>query len=244
MRELSNRPAEHWALIRRVDAANVGLAIFVHGFRGNYLTTWDGLPQLLQAEADDKPDFRDWDYVFVGYRTRDISSYLDIATLICGEWRKASSGQRPYTRAYERLAVFAHSLGTLGVRQALCASRSHPTGMMSALKSITLFGSPLNGSGLAPIASTLYSIADALKPNNPQLRMLRAWSDCAWDQNPWPQVRLVLGQGDWVVGHELSELVQWEGDLPAEKTVLSHSELVKASDWNSQLLDVIADGLR
>jgi hypothetical protein len=41
MRDFLNRNNEQFALIRRDDGtSNTRLAIFVHGFRGNYLTTW------------------------------------------------------------------------------------------------------------------------------------------------------------------------------------------------------------
>jgi hypothetical protein len=46
------REKERFALIRRTDRQLDRLAIFIHGFRGNYWTTWGGLPHLLNTEAD------------------------------------------------------------------------------------------------------------------------------------------------------------------------------------------------
>jgi hypothetical protein len=41
MRELLNRTKEQFALIRRSDGdPNTRLAMFIHGFRGNYLSAW------------------------------------------------------------------------------------------------------------------------------------------------------------------------------------------------------------
>jgi hypothetical protein len=245
MREQQNRTREKWAFYRRTDLPNHKLAIFVHGFRGDYLRTWGALPEFLatNSRADAKLDT--WDYVFLGYETSEVKTYLDIAALICGTWRKASAGEPPYDRSYDRFALLGHSLGTLGIRQALCANAALGGPAIQSVQSVTLFGSPLNGSKLASFGSFLSPIADALKPANPQLRMLKVWCEGAFGQVPWPKVRVVVGQGDWVVGHELAELVHWPGDLPAEATVLNHSDLSKPDDWaNCSFMDYLRSALQ
>lgn len=211
MRELIDRYNEHWAFIRRSDHPNSNLAIFIHGFRGEYLRTWGKLPDLVKRNADSDRDFCDWDFLFLGYSTRDIESYLDIASIIRTHWRQALEGNAPFEQPYEHLALFGHSLGTLGVRQLLCAYVAQPPRMMGDLHSVTLFGTPLDGSPWARFAFG-YPIAAALKPYNPQLRMLRVWSECAYALHPWRNVYVILGQGDNIVGHESAELIQWPGD--------------------------------
>ena len=245
MREYLNRSREQWALIRRADgAANTGLAIFIHGFRGNYLSTWGSIPDLLNNRADFDPDLAPWDFLFLGYATRDVNCYLDIAALIDGAWRRAADGEPPHRAKYTRLALFGHSLGTLGIRQALCAASSDKP-LVDALHSVTLFGTPLNGSPLAIFGSMLYAIGDALKPTNPQLRMLKVWTECSLANRPWPKVRIVLGQGDWVVGQQLHELIVWPGDLQADVTTLDHTDLVKPDAWaNCSVMDYLRSGLR
>jgi hypothetical protein len=242
MRAFSNRSAELWALLSRTDAPSAGLAIFIHGFRGNYLTTWGELPELLAQHSDAQPPFDAWDYLFLGYDTRDVKSYLDIAARIAGDWSSASQGRVPYTHQYSRLALFGHSLGTLGIRQLLCAWSAQPAGMLAAIRSVTLFGTPLNGSPLARFAFG-YDIADALKPKNPQLRMLKTWCTSAYGKDPWPNVRVVLGQDDAVVGQEFVELIQWDGDSAAQQLPLDHSSLVKPGSWNCSLVDNLKIGL-
>lgn len=244
MLELSNRVHEHWALLRNASRRTPNLAVFIHGFRGSYLQTWGRLPTLLQQRAEDDPDFEDWDYLFCGYNTRDINTYLDIAALLLSHWQAAANGDSPFPAPYSAIALFGHSLGTLGIRQLLCAGAWHTRDLMDQIHSITLFGSPLNGSPLAPFALG-YSVAEALKPNNPQLRMLRLWAETCYAIKPWPTVRLVMGQGDKVVGTGLSELVNWPGDAVANHTQLSHSDLVKPSSWNDSIvIDYIRRGLR
>jgi pimeloyl-ACP methyl ester carboxylesterase len=245
MREFLNRHNEQLALVRRGDRANTRLAIFVHGFRGNYLTTWGKIPELLEANADNDPDLAPWDFLFLGYSTRAVATYLDIASLICTAWRRASSGDAPHRGKYERLALFGHSLGTLGIRQVLCASSTHGCPLLESLHTVTLFGTPLNGSPLSTLGSVLYSIAGALEPENPQLRMLKVWSEGAFLDRPWPKVRVVLGQGDWVVGQQFAELVRWPGDHTPDQTVLDHADLVKPAAWTDcSVMDYVRSGLR
>jgi hypothetical protein len=95
------------------------------------------------------------------------------------------------------------------------------------------------------LGSVLYSIAGALEPENPQLRMLKVWSEGAFLDRPWPKVRVVLGQGDWVVGQQFAELVQWPGDHTPDQTVLDHADLVKPAAWTDcSVMDYVRSGLR
>jgi len=242
MRELIDRPQEHFALIRRTDTALTSLAVFIHGFRGNYLTTWGSLSQMLHADADNQAVFADWDYLFVGYDTGQVATYLDIAKVVWGQWSKASQGERPYNRNYDRLALLGHSLGTLGIRQALLAHAAQPKNFLSALHGVSYFGSPINGSPLAKFSFS--KIAAALEPGSPQLRMLKAWCKDMYAHRPWRDVRVITGTDDAVVGYVAGELMGWDGDLPPTQTGLDHSDLVKPRQWNSQFFDEIHACLR
>ena len=246
MREFHPRASERWALLRRTDAANTRLAMFVHGFRGNYLGTWGALAEFLEKRADSDATLREWDYIFLGYNTGDVKTYLDISALICTGWRKASAGEEPYCQRYDSLALFGHSLGTLGIRQALCANSIHGGDLLRKVHSVTLFGSPLNGSKLGGLGTLFSPVAQALKPENPQLRMLKVWSEGSFKLLPWPGVRVVQGQGDWVVGQEFAELVQWPGDVyPVDQTVQDHINMVKPEDWeNCSVMGYLRSGLR
>jgi hypothetical protein len=247
MREpLMNRNDEAWAFSRRTDRFNQNLALFIHGFFGNYLTTWGTLPDLFEKQADNDKDFADWDFLFLGYKTSSVQTYLDIAKLISTEWNKAETGQRPYDHRYTKLALFGHSLGTLGIRQLLCAWSEQSTNMAGCIHSVTLFGSPLNGSPLATgLGWVGGDIGDALKPKNPQLRMLKSWAGSAYTRQPWPPIRLILGLDDQVVGNQYDELIQWDGDQrPSITTPFDHSTLVKPSSWSSAVVDYIGQGLR
>jgi hypothetical protein len=143
------------------------------------------------------------------------------------------------------VSLFGHSLGTLGIRQFLCATSVHETHISKVLHRVTLFGTPLNGSPLAGLGALFYPVADALKPLSPQLRMLREWTKSAYRIDAWPSVRIVLGQGDWVVGYQFQDLIEWPGDERPDMTVVDHSELVKPTAWeNCSVVDFIREGLR
>jgi len=118
--------------------------------------------------------------------------------------------------------------------------------MHGCIHSITLFGSPLNGSSLASwFGWSGGPIGDALKPKNPQLRMLKSWSASAYLRQQWPPIRLILGLDDQVVGHEYDELIQWDGDeKPSIITNFDHSTMVKPKTWQSAVVDYVGQGLR
>lgn len=89
-RKFFDRQKERWAYVRRTDRANDGLVIFVHGFRGSYLSTWGELANFLTQHADSDRVLQNWDYLFVGYETYSIDTYLEIARIVASQWKKAS----------------------------------------------------------------------------------------------------------------------------------------------------------
>jgi hypothetical protein len=238
MRRLLNNPENKWALIQRRDQQNDSLAVFVHGFGGGYLRAWGRLPDSLQESADGEEPFRSWDFLFIGYSTHVVETYLDIAAILGTFLRRAASGDRAFGRQYSRFALFGHSLGTLGIRQFLCASVLN-NGLLPAIHSVSLFGCPIDGSPWAGFASLLgFKIAEALRPQNPQLLMLRKWSECAHGWRSWPPANLVVGINDLVVGYRSTWFVEWPNDNAPSLTNFGHSTLVKPIDWETS--DVIA----
>lgn len=260
-RKFFDRQKELWAYVRRSDTANTKLVIFVHGFWGSYLSTWGELANFLTHHADADNRLATRDYLFVGYETYSIDTYMAIAGLVGSQWKKASTGQPPFdNNAYTDLVIFAHSLGTLGVRQLLCAIPKQPTGMAQALKAAILFGSPLNGSPLAGMGG-LVRIADffagkpaavlpknfrikrALEEGNPELEMLHVWSKTMRQhgRNPFGPTKVILGTDDHVVGR--GGLVDWDDD-DVVTTAMDHSGMVKIVNNGQSTQGLILDELR
>lgn len=203
------------------------------------MTAWGLLPVLLQQHALQEKNLKDWDFLFLGYSTRSIDSYLDIARLIATEWARAASGKPPFTGAYSKFSLFGHSLGTLGIRQLLCAGCLHPQGMLDHLHSVVLFGTPLNGSPLSGIFAKLFGgpVAEALREGNPQLRMLRNWNESIHCHRPWRGVRVVLGIDDRIVGSKLADLIEFTGDTkPTAILNFNHATLVKPKNWSNSTI--------
>ena len=263
-RKVHDRQEERWTFVERTDQPNRQLVVFIHGWRGEHLSTWGDLAKYLEHHADEEGVLEDWDYLFVGYETYSLGSLLDIARIIASQWKKASRGQRPFKHAYKALSLVGHSLGTLGIRQLLCAVSEHPEGMLRALHCTLLFGSPLNGSPLATYAAAAriadalkgrfgallpgtYQINDALRPDGQILQMLQAWNETfrlsAEHQNL--RVKVVLGADDLVV-HQ-GGLARWAGDECSE-TALDHTGLCKVKYKGRQtrclVLDELAGELR
>ena len=244
-RDLIDRPNEHFAYIPRTDHANDRLAIFIHGFSGGYLNTWGRLGDLLYQLDEQDSDFAPWDYAFVGYDTGNVTTYLDICNRLATEWILARQGSPPYRCSYTRFALFGHSLGTLGIRQFLCRWLLEKPDVHQQISSVTLFGTPLNGSPWAIFGSLRYKVGDALKENSPQLRMLKVWNDAAQACVPWIPTDVVLGLDDKVVGNHMQELVQWKGDRQVLTENFDHRDLVKPDCWNnSRVIDHIRRALR
>lgn len=252
-RNVISRTERRLLILERNDRANDKLAIFVHGYQiadiglfGKPETgAWGNLKDLLHAHADDEQPFSEWDYGFVGYQTSSIGTYLDIADIIATVWAEASQGEKPFSHEYRRLALFGHSLGTLGIRQLLCARSVHPPRLLDALQSVTLFAGPANGSWLAYIAQT--KVAAALVPGNPQLKMLQTWTESVHDLAPWPKVRNLGGLIDPVVNSELWDRIKWVGDVSRTKrTNQGHISINKLWSWESgsTVKDAISSALR
>jgi hypothetical protein len=244
--DLHNRRDENWALLKRPEAKNEQLVLFVHGYGGTYLGTWGKLPKLLQSNANGDPVLKNWDYLFIGYDTQSLFTFFQIAQRIAQEWEWAENDHRSIGRKYKRFALVGHSLGTLGIRQLLCAYSIQPDQMFSKLHSVTLFGTPTSGSILAWFSP--WSIGDSLRPYSPAISMLHQWVQAAHEHNnsfshqSWPPVKLIHGQADRVVRTAARDMIKWAGD--ADKKVLSaygHVDMTKPKQWESTAIDLLRE---
>lgn len=241
-RSFFDRQREKWAFVQRDDLVNTKLAIFVHGWRGGYLSTWGDLAYYLVTHADLNPVLGRWDYFFVGYETYSLNSLLDIARIVATKWKTAARGRPPFQHSHKSLALVGHSLGTLGIRQLLCAVSEQPVGMLDALHCVLFFGSPLNGSPLAvaggaarfadairgrlgALLPNAYQINDALRSDKQILKMLHAWNESIRMYGDYPklEIKIIMGADDLVVYQ--GGIAQWTGNSDRNEHPLNHSQL-------------------
>ncbi|MBZ9648178.1 hypothetical protein K9B33_11515 [Sphingobium sp. 3R8] len=251
MRILIDRQEQQCALVMRTDQTNKKLAVFVHGFGGTHLTTWGDLASCLEQIADDEAPFGDWDYLFFGYDTPSAPSLMSITRRLETWIQDAAEGDGIFPHAYERFALFGHSLGTLAIRQLLCSTIGHPIRFNESLQAVVLFASPVDGSWLAKWASwsgfldmiskphLLLSgankVAAALEPGGPLIDMLRTWYATIRSYVNYPQVLIVQGSDDAVLGYGTGE--KWEDDRRKEVSG-GHIAMtkVKTTDWHQSVM--------
>src|SRR5262249_39863915 len=120
------------------NPANTSIAIFVHGFTGEYVATWGKLPELLQKDTD----LDSYDFLFWGYPSKFFGANENIGTT--GQHLKTEIDYLPKT--YKRIILIGHSMGGLVIRsyivQALLDGKGND---LQSIKDVILFGTPNDG---------------------------------------------------------------------------------------------------
>jgi tetratricopeptide (TPR) repeat protein len=120
------------------NPTNTSIAIFVHGFRGEYVATWGKLPELLQKD----PDLDSYDFLFWGYPSKLFSAGEKIGTM--GQHLKIEIDLLPKT--YNRIILIGYSMGGLVIRsyivQALLDGKGND---LKSIVDVVLFGTPNEG---------------------------------------------------------------------------------------------------
>jgi pimeloyl-ACP methyl ester carboxylesterase len=238
VRTLEPRPGSQYDLLFRTDAANSKLAVFVHGF-GQPYNAWGRFPELLKTLADDDPVFKDWDFLFIGYESRRIVTYLDIAAVLRSRIEAAWKGLLPNKSPYERFTLVGYSLGTLGIRQLLCANLCHPfPKFLRSINTCCFLGSPLAGAKKALLAFAPISLG--LIAFNGQLQMLRAWTQEAvsFAGGMWPKIRLLAGISDGFVADAAhSAFLKFDGDFEVSSVSGGHLGMTEIQAWKDELVE-------
>jgi pimeloyl-ACP methyl ester carboxylesterase len=124
------------------NPANTSIAIFVHGFTGEYLATWGKLPELLQKD----PALDAYDFLFWGYPSRFFGANEKIGTT--GQHLKTEIDFLPKT--YDRVILIGHSMGGLVIRSYIVQTLIDGKGNdLKSIADVILFGTPNEGLGRA-----------------------------------------------------------------------------------------------
>jgi pimeloyl-ACP methyl ester carboxylesterase len=131
------------------------LLIFIHGFGGNAIGTWNHFPSLLLMDDD----FKKSDIVFYGYDTfcgqagdhaAEFYHFLDKIT--CPRLNGILPiNQGLNERIYKNILLVAHSLGAIILRQALLLAEIDNRSWLDKT-TMALFAPAHNGANIIPLA--------------------------------------------------------------------------------------------
>jgi hypothetical protein len=65
---------------------------------------------LVAKYADDDDTLKYWDFLFVGYRTAAVKTYLDISRILRDRFLAARKGDYPFGHQYEKFALARRQL--------------------------------------------------------------------------------------------------------------------------------------
>jgi uncharacterized alpha/beta hydrolase family protein len=154
------------ALFKNKFKKNKNLVVFVHGFTGNYLSTWGDLPDLLTRD----PRLQHHDFLFWGYSSNFIIPQEDfikdnIIQLFTQFLSKHKTNQQievvaqglqtelKYLDEYDNVTLIGHSLGGLVIRsyiiQNLKQGKKENLERINKIDQIILFGTPNEGLDVA-----------------------------------------------------------------------------------------------
>lgn len=141
--------------------------VFVHGFKGEALSTWKAFNDILPARAE----CRDHDLIFYGhdggrFHVEESAQYLysflgDLGASPRKVFDKSftPSMQRPANFAYEKIVLVAHSLGAVLCRLALLTAYRKRDDWAQRTR-LVLFAPAHNGTDVANLLSSVITAFD------------------------------------------------------------------------------------
>ena len=178
------------------------LILFVHGFRGNPLSTWRRFPDLVRIRGSALDE--GYDIASIGYRTERVFGGHGLVAL--GEI--LASVLEVNSVGAERIYIVAHSLGGILARSALVAcARDDRRDILSRTRQLHVIGVPYSGLWFLPnfVAQYLFfnKILSRLGHGSAELRrILLAYNDVVANacETP-PLVTNYFGDRDWVASN-------------------------------------------
>lgn len=169
MRRANGQPWGPEHMTRLAEAANPkGALVFVHGFRGHAVDTWQEFPGLLPGEAK----AASYDLLYYGYDTRQqapfsaakLATFLTIlaqspADQVVNPSLAFGLTLRPSAFQYDHIVIAAHSLGAVVARLALLQAvdaKGDPAPWLSKVR-LALFAPAHSGATVVSLVALLMS---------------------------------------------------------------------------------------
>jgi triacylglycerol esterase/lipase EstA (alpha/beta hydrolase family) len=142
--------------------------IFVHGFNGTAIGTWNDFPDFLTTDSS----FKEIDFVFYGYGSLDASASFNAVAFkefLIGMTAPKNNGILPQSqelpeRNYEKMYLVAHSLGALIVRRAILSLCNNNNPWIDKI-SLVLFAPAHTGARIQKLAKEVLSGLTSLLPS-------------------------------------------------------------------------------
>ena len=205
----------------RNNAANSKLLLFIHGWSGDAVGTWQKFPSLVLAD----PKFSSYDITALSYPTYLLRRDLSLSEM--ASWINENlTTNGSYTR-YKEISIIAHSMGGIVAREIIIHNRLMANN--TTFKTLVEIGTPHEGADLARIISTIgisENIAKDIAPNSQFLRDLRDH----WNALAMRPATYCISSPDDAVVSEQSAIAQCDRFLYYPQW--GHIELIKPEDRN------------
>lgn len=240
---------------------NTHLAVFVHGFTGNYLSTWGELPNLLQND----PRLLHYDFLFWGYSSSlffpkenyFIDNVKQFFTQILSRHKTnqrveiISQGlqiELKYLTGYDNISLIGHSLGGLIIRsyiiQNLIENRPENIERIDKISNIILLGTPNEGLDIANnkiMKSLNNQVADIGSYNEFIDKLRENWIELVFKNNKIKfKTLMVAGEDDYFVPFE--QVTKYFRDS-RELTKGNHSTIAQPQSIHDTTYKIIANNL-
>jgi pimeloyl-ACP methyl ester carboxylesterase len=212
---------------------NRNAIVYVHGFTGDSIKTWQDISSRLVAE----PPLAGWDHCAVGYES---SPLFDIAGLWSADARIEEIAAMLYTelctrqQPYSAIALVAHSMGGLVVQRALVGHEE----LRRKASHVIFFGTPSGGLVKANLLSFWKRQVRNMSKSGEFIPALRqAWDDQQLSSGTAFKLLVVAGESDQFVPPDSSL-----GPFPESvRRVIpgNHLTMIRSSAGNVPAVEVL-----
>jgi hypothetical protein len=245
-------------LLKNKNKKNKNLAVFVHGFTGNYLSTWGNFPELLTRD----PRLHHYDFLFWGYSSNFLipreDFFLDnVKQLFTQFLSRHKTNQHieivaqglqtelKYLEDYDNIKLIGHSLGGLIIRSYIIKNlKENNKKNLEKINQIILFGTPNEGLNVAnnKLLGSLNNQIQDMGSYNEFINLLREdWVELVFKNKEIKfSTLMVAGEDDYFVPFE--QVTKYFRDS-RELTKGDHFNMVKPKSTHDMSYKIIANNL-